>query len=449
MVRLGTLACLVLWSLTTYAQTLSSVTGAAANVLASPLEQWDSLRLALSDYAKNIQTPPTVVANVDRRPNLPGVSGKNLELLQDAIARKYVKMSAGGSLPGARNYIATRITEKRVDVIHGLMAEAIYVDKHPEWKYVSSPTASQHDVYARMPNNGRGIQTGQVKYHVNGQPDVYARDMRRDWRSKYFLVPDDHVMPLKEYLGKQQRYRDAGRVLGIGATSKQIDHATRQAISEARITRSAPYGFLATISAVQLAPIVMDFYRGDIDGTTAMRGLAHDGTVAGSAYLTDAALKKVKGGLYRGTTRGNIITASVVLITQTTWNAQQYGGFNEAFNNPDFILDLSGDAAGTILAGVGVVAGGTIGLTVGGLIGEAIGVTAEVGKTVGQTVGAVAGGWLGYQGGSIGGRKTALWAIETFQPELLQEKEKEFILAVKNDVKASLTELQRLDGVSL
>ncbi|MDZ4184370.1 MAG: hypothetical protein U1D97_05245, partial [Desulfuromonadales bacterium] len=116
----------------------------------SGFSAWDTLREAVAT--------PTADG---RRPVLLGVNGRNLELLQDGIARKWNKKVPNGSLSVARAEVA-KITFDRLTVITGYMAEAIFLDKHPEWNYVGKTNATQHDVWAKMPNRERGFppQTG-------------------------------------------------------------------------------------------------------------------------------------------------------------------------------------------------------------------------------------------------------------------------------------------------
>lgn len=107
------------------------------------------------------------------------------------------------------------------------MAEAIFIDRNPEWLYVKKPNAPQHDVYRTILGQSRVY--GQIKYHDDLDPSQYARDMIDDNRSKRFFIPDDHVEPTKAYLESKKRMKDYARVRPIGATSAEIRTATTQA----------------------------------------------------------------------------------------------------------------------------------------------------------------------------------------------------------------------------
>ena len=231
----------------------------------SPLSGWTEkagYSLALWERTRSdlLESP---VAN-GRRPVLPGVNGRNLELLQDSIARRYEHVTGGKRLTEARKLVADKASVERIPKWRGYMAEAVFLDNNEGWSYVGKPNASQHDVYAKTVSGGPGIQTGQVKFHMDGNSRTYAADMRADFRSKYFFIPDDHVDALRQHLKSEadslqtaghpdeaaSRYRDMNRVRGIGSTSMQIDRATRGAINEARFVRVAPYMLLGVATVV-------------------------------------------------------------------------------------------------------------------------------------------------------------------------------------------------------
>lgn len=408
---------------------------------------WDSTRQALSE--------PTARGN---RPVLPGVTGHNLELLQDAVARKYSRVTQGSSLPVARKVLANT-TQSSVPKLRGAMAEAVFLDNNPEWGYVAKPNASQHDVYAKMQNGGPGIRTGQVKFHMSGDSSMYAQDMVKDYRSGSFFVPDDHVDRLRAYLraeadrlraagdtaGAQARYRDMNRVKGIGASASQIDKATRQAIAEARVVRVAPYVFVGVATTLLVAPTALDWYQGEISGREAAYRLTKGGSTVVSAIAADQALKQWKGGLLRGTVRGNVIVACVVLIVDTSWQVYEYGGVASALQSPEFIIHLGGGVSATAcgLAGgyVGMVGGTKAGGVIGAFFGpEAIPVGAAIGGGVGGLVVGSASGIAGYFGGSQGTR----WVMKTLCPEKLYEQERAYVQNVRDGIDGSIASLQTM-----
>lgn len=408
---------------------------------------WDSTRQAL--------TEPTASGN---RPVLLGVTGRNLELLQDAVARKYSRVTQGSSLPIARKVLANT-TQSSLPKLRGAMAEAVFLDKNPEWGYVAKPNASQHDVYAKMPSGGRGLRTGQIKFHISGDASMYARDMVKDYRSGSFFVPDDHVDKLRAYLrveadrlraagdtaGAQARYRDMNRVKEIGASATQIDKATRQAIAEARVIRVAPYVFVGVATTLLVAPTALDWYQGEISGQEAAYRLTKGGSMGVSAIAADQALKKWKGGLLRGTVRGNVIVACVVLIADTSWHIYEYGGVSNALQNPEFVIHLGGSVSATTCGFAGGYVGMIGGAKVGGAIGAFFGgagapVGAAIGGGVGGLVVGSASGIAGYFGGSQGTR----WVMETFCPEKLYEQERAYVQHVRDGIDSLIVSLQTM-----
>lgn len=414
---------------------------------------WNSTRQALS--------APTASGN---RPVLPGVTGHNLELLQDAVARKYTRVTQGSSLPTARKVLAGT-TQSSFPKLRGVMAEAIFLDKNPEWGYVAKPNASQHDVYAKMPNGSPGLRTGQVKFHMSGDASIYARDMIKDYRSGSFLVPDDHVDQLRAYLktqadqlravgdtaGAQARYRDMNRVKGIGASASQIDKATRQAITEARVVRAAPYVFVGVATTLLIAPTALDWYQGEISGREAAYRLTKGGSTLVSAIAADQSLKQWRGGLLRGTVRGNVIVACVVLIVDTSWQVYEHGGVANALQNPEFIIHLGGGipATGCGLAGMYWGAkGGALLAVVLGQSGPQVGaleevVTVPVFSFVGGFIGGTIGGAAGYFGGAEGTR----WFIGTFCPEKLYEQEHAYVQNVRHGIEGTIAALQAMQPI--
>lgn len=411
----------------------------------SGFANWDALREAAATPTSN-----------GRRPVLPGVNGRNLELLQDGIARKWNRKVPNGSLPAARAEVA-KITPFRLPAIRGYMAEAIFLDKNPEWGYVGKTNATQHDVWAKMPNGGRGLQTGQVKFHMSGDAAMYSRDMLKDYRSGSFFVPDDHVDQLKTHLkseadrlrvagdnaGADVRYRDMNRVKGLGATSTKVDNDFRQAITESRVVRVAPYVFVGVAATLLAAPTAWDWYKGEIDGSEAAYQLGKGGSTVLSAITADQALKKWNGGLLRGTLRGNLITACVLLIVDTSWQAHEYGGVGTASQNPEFIINLGGNMSAAALGFAGGYVGMVCGAKAGGAIGTFFG---PQGVPIGGSIGGVGGGLVvgsaaGFAG-YVGGEKGTRAAMETYFPEKIFVQERAYVDDVRRGIEDSIAKLQ-------
>ncbi len=388
-------------------------------------EFWDTRR---QDF-----TSGHVVGN-SRRPVLLGISGRNLELLQDGIARKYYNKTEGGQLVAARYYLAARVTEKRIPVIRGYMAEALYLEKNPEYKYVKPPNAPHVDVYRNNPTGGPGTLTGQIKYHMfdaKTAASMYARDMLKDNKPTFFIVPDDHVDALKQTLIEQGRENEVRRIKAIGYSYQEIDKRTRDAIAEARYARVAPYVLLGTAITLSAGPTIIDWYRDDISDTKAMYKLAQSGSLFGSGVFIDQGLKKYKGGILRGTMRGNIITMTVFFITDTGWEIYEHGGVSNAVNKPIFLINTGGNISAVACGGVGAAYGAKAGAALGSAVpgkGTVIGVVA------GGLVGGIAGGYACYYGGSKGTH----WALEKFAPQLLYQDERQHIAEVQSNIENSI-----------
>ncbi|MDR3557426.1 MAG: hypothetical protein P4L55_21935 [Syntrophobacteraceae bacterium] len=405
-------------------------------------DEWESLR--------QIVSAPIADGN---RPVLPGVNGRNLELLQDALARKYHRATQGKQLPIARRVLAGISTStakgSSFPKIRGYMAEAIFLDKNPDYGYIGKVNASQHDVYMKNPAGGRGIITGQVKVVMDGNPGKYAARMIDDRRAKHFFVPDDHVDSLRAYLKQKAdrlrregklgeaigRYRDMNRVQPIGATSAQIDSATRQALREARFTRAAPYVFLGAAAMLTIGPIAWEWYTGDINTSGAAAKVARGGATLLPGIVVDRALVYYRGGILRGTMGGNALTAAVMLVTDTAWQVYEFGGFDNAVQNPDFIMRFGGDVGATTLG----LLGGTLGAEGGAAVGSFAG---PVGTTIGGVLGGIIAGTgsgvIGYWGGHEGTR----WMLKEFAPNVLYEEENRYIEVVLNNIEKDIGETE-------
>lgn len=417
------------------------------------LERWEAIRVSISEAPRA----------EGRRPVVLGVSGRNLELLQDSIARKRFRAIAQrypgtkkGDLVAARRYLSLK---SNVNTLRGDMAEAIFLDKNKEYGYVSKPNASQHDVYRANPTGGRGIHTGQVKFHMDGKPSTYARDMVKDHRSKDFFVPDDHVDSLRSYLraeakqlqasgdteGAARRFRDANRVKPIGASSGQIDSATRQSIAEAKLIRVTPYVSLGVASILAIAPTAVAWYEGEFTTYNALYFEGKSVSIIGTGVLADQSLRLFRGGVLRGTLRGNALVAMVALAVDTSWSIYEYGGIDAAVSNPEFLMHFSGGMSATGLAIVGgyggAVIGGSWGGTLGGLVGpEGVPIGAFVGATLGSIVVGSGCGIAGY----LGGHEASRWVLKKFAPEYLFQQEAVMAEEVIAKLDSRILQLQQI-----
>src|SRR2546425_5503439 len=117
----------------------------------------------------------------------------NVELLTDALLRKRPMLENNAAKARAaildiyqRQYRHPgRFAHLPFAHLRGYMAEAVFVQQHPEWAYVKNPNASQYDVYRWVPGR-RTPFTGQIKYHDSGDPARYARDMVKDHLANKF-----------------------------------------------------------------------------------------------------------------------------------------------------------------------------------------------------------------------------------------------------------------------
>jgi hypothetical protein len=361
------------------------------------------------------------------RPQLAGLRPKNVELLEDAFLRKHTNKLRND--PRLARRIISNLYRKPIagrNVLNGYMAEATFLESHPEWGYVGKPNAAQNDVYRLVWKNGRAVpETGQIKYHGSGNPSQYARDMVKDHRAHRFLIPDDHVEATRVYLKSAGRWRDANRVQPIGATSVQIRSDVTKTAQYVARERYATYSSLGAALALSLGGTIYDWAGGDLSANTAtyrtLRSLSRMGVGLGG----DVALSKFGGGALRGTGRGNAIIGTAIAITETAWLLHEHG-WGRAFYQPEFYDQVGG--------GIGSLALGMVGFAYGTGLAVETGPWAPI---IGTGVGVLTG-TVGY----LGGRTIARSMIEILSPEMLRRQERQRFESVKAALDRNIVSLQ-------
>ena len=375
----------------------------------------------------------------EARPQLAGLKPKSVELLEDGLLRKQKR--------GLRN--DPRLARRAISdlyrrpiygrsVLHGSMAEAIFLDRNQDWGYVAKPNAAQHDVY-RWVNGRRTPFNGQVKYHDSGRSSLYARDMLSDHRAARFFIPDDHVEPTRAYLksealrleavgdklGAARRWRDYGRVRPIGATSAEIRTATSEAARSVARERYATYTSLGATLAMSLGPTIYDWARGDLSANIAAYRVVRSLSLMGIGLGTDMALQQIGQGALRGTVRGNAIIGTAIAITETAWLLHEHG-WGRAFYQPEFYEQAAGGVSALALG----LAGGAY----------ATGLAVETGPWA-PVIGFGAGvltGTVGY----LGGETVARAMIEILSPEMLRREERHRLTSVQSSLDRQIAALQ-------
>lgn len=372
------------------------------------------------------------------RPQLAGLRPRSVELLEDSLLRKHPRLLKNS--PERARLLLLRRYDNGVAQLRGYMAEAMFLDRNPEWGYVGKPNATQNDVY-RWVEGRRTPFTGQIKYHDSGSPSTYAADMVKDYRAPRFFIPDDHVEATKAYLrgrairleaggdraGAARAWRDYGRVRPIGATSAEIRAATTEAARGVMRERYAAYTSLGAALALSLGPTLIDMAKGDITANVAAYQAARSLSLIGVGIGTDQVLARVGQGALRGGFRGNVIVGAAITITQTIWLLHEHG-WQRAFYQPEFYEEVVG---GVSAVGLGMVGGAV-----------ATGLAVETGPwapVIGFGAGVVTG-TIGY----LGGKSATRALIEVIAPEMLQRQERQRIESVKEAIDRSISACQTL-----
>lgn len=418
----------------------------------SPLSTW---RSSLSSWESARSSLETSSKPQSARAVLAGIRPVSIELLQDALLRKHQKLLRDNSGMARRvildKHIGNDTERSRINgrnQLNGAMAEALFLHKNPDWKYVSKPNASQHDVY-RLGVGKRPPLNGQVKFHVSGRPEIYARDMVKDYRAHRFFVPNDHVHPVREYwlrqyeaakvrgdaAGAQQAARNAGRVQPMGVTSQEVVTSTKQASQFAAAESRAVYLSLSAGVVLSLGQIGWDYAHGTLSADQAAYRSTKALTLIGTGIAADATLLMIRQGALRGTLKGNLIVGGVVLLVETSWNVYEHGGV-AAFRHPEFYEQLGGSVSAIGIGGVAAFYTGVAATAAASELGPAAPIVGTAtGFVVGTGVGIVA---------YIGGRSATGWLIRAISPELYQQYEQQQITAAIDAIAQGISSAQSL-----
>jgi hypothetical protein len=410
----------------------------------SPFSSWEANRLHLEASA----------GQRSARPVLPGLRPVTVELLQDAVLRKHPTLLRNDSSMARRvimgKYFGKGTERSRINgrnFLNGAMAEALFLNEHPEWKYVASPNARQHDVY--RPNTGKPPTTGQVKFHIGGSPYEYANDMRKDYRAHRFFIPDDHVQPVRDYWLREyeaakargdssaakQAARNAGRVKPIGATTQEVVASNKQASQYIAAEARAAYVSLAAGLALSLGQIGWDYAHGTLSSDQAAYRATKSLSLIGTGIAADSTLLIVKQGVLRGTLQGNVLVGAAVLLVETSWNVYEHGG-TAALRHPEFYEQLGGSVSAIGIGGVAAFYSGVAATAAASELGPAAPVVGGISAVVVGT----GAGIVAY----IGGRSATSWLVRAFWPELYQQYERQQIVAARELISRQMSEAMEI-----
>lgn len=375
----------------------------------SPTVRWGN-RLAEALELRRATVDPA-------RPPGRSLQPRALQILEDALLRKYPRLLRGSRIR-ARELVLRRY-QRNPAQLRGIQAEALFLDRNPDWRYVSKPNASQHDVY--LLRRGLPPRNGQVKVHASGDPSLYARDMIADHRAHRFFVPDDHVEALREHLRQAGRFRDAARVSGTGFTYAELEAKCADAVRAAAREKYAGYISLGMTLGLSVGGVVWDAFHGRLDTNQAGYHLLRSGSLVAVGVGADQGLRFVYGGVLRGTLRGNVIVAVATSVGEIGWLLYEHG-WRRAFYEPSFYE-----------AAVGGVSAAGLGLLVGTWV---TGLAAETGwwaPVIGGGAGLVAG-----TAGYIGGRTATRWTLEVVAPEMMRKQERLWVATVRQVIETRL-----------
>ncbi len=371
------------------------------------------------------------------RPEPAGLRHRGLEMLQDAIRRKHPRLLAGLGTTAERELLLNRF-HKNPGPLRGMMAEAVFIDRNPEWGYVKNPIAPQHDVFRFLSREGPPM-TGQVKFHMDFDAWQYLEDMKNDWAAHRFIVPDDHVRPLREVLERKalqavgrgdpleaQYFRQQkARVTPLGAATEEIDFLMRDSLGAAAREHHAAYVTLGSAAALSLGPALWELASGHARPDQAVRRTSRTLSITATGLLVDVGLGTFANGAIRGTVKGNVITGTAISLAETGWLIYEHGG-SEAFSRPEFYLDL----------------GGTMGAVSMGMLGGSVGMamfawTGPWAPPIGLICGGVSGA-IGY----VGGREATRIMLHALAPDMIRKHEREYLISTKTSIEENIRALR-------
>ena len=86
-----------------------------------------------------LRSDRTSAVNSDARPHLAGLRSRNVEMLEDALLRKHPKLL--GNDPAKARELLLRRYRANLPQLRGIMAEAVFIDRNPEWGFVKKSNA--------------------------------------------------------------------------------------------------------------------------------------------------------------------------------------------------------------------------------------------------------------------------------------------------------------------
>lgn len=401
-----------------------------------PLMEWSSPgQLPIYDW-KATRAPDVQHRSINPRdrPQLGGQWSKDVELLEDALLRK--RKSLGGSHNKARQIILNTYASSSQSAarLRGIFAEAVYLELHPNEGYVSKPNAPHNDVY-RWIEGERIPQGGQIKTMRTFSGAGYLAKMKQDYLASRFIVPDDHVEPLKNYLSEQEhKFITAGegkladearlqfaKVKPLGTTSDELESRLRSVFRRVVAEKAAPYVSLGAAAGIGLAPIFWNYGNGTITSGHAIYQTTRVVSLMGTGYGTDMVLASVKGGALRGVVKGNIITGAAIFAVETGFLVYENGG-KSAFQEARFWEELGGSVSAL-----------TIALAVGTPVAISVTILTEsppIGLAAGIVVGSAAS-----MIGHVAGKNATRVLLDSVTPEIARKAESDAVAEVNNNLR--------------
>ena len=237
----------------------------------------------------------------------------------------------------------------------------------------------------------------------------------------------DHVVPVavkpklaNEIANLELLPRVLNRQKGADFGPRQIAHARR--FDQIAAAKQIRYVSLGAAIGLGFGPLLWNYANGEITTGRAMYQATRITALMGTGLGTDAILTSIKGGVLRGTFKGNLITGAAIFATETGFLLYENGGA-KAFQEARFWEELGGSASA-------LAVGIPVGIWATGLASE----TGPFAPVIGFVTGAAASG-VAY----VGGKSVMRPLLEKFAPEIARKAEKDAV----TEIRASLAEMEK------
>lgn len=322
-------------------------------------------------------------------------------LLRETFKERYAPKKIKGDLDILKRVsrYTTNPNMKSQDL--GWLFETYVKNRYKKFSYVKKSNAHLNDLTGRL-SDGR-FTNAQLKVHKSGNPKTYLKDMQKGYNA-LFVIPDDHVAPLKNLLKNLARERDnlanLTKVQKLTKAQKSRFETLRSLKIESKLDRIRGGGITyAGLNKIQDDGIIQLINPENTKGLSPaeLEGLqGYMNSKPKVSYTATNALKKYNINpkyIAKGTK-----AIGIVAICYTAY--ESYSIYDKYSNGNISKIEMCKSYSGLAAETGGAFAGAWCGVKIGGSIGLCFG-------PEGAIPGGVLGGFIGGIVGAIIGSTTS------------------------------------------